>query len=408
MDSIDERLRKAGKDWREAHVRPIPMADPLSGEPRTNRVRSAPRLTTAFPGLFAAVVILGAIALTARSLEPSAPRKTNDAAAIRAASSSVDSETVQAALPGEVYSLLFDPIRNRIWFAALNISGPDFLIGLDASSGAEVERAELPDVENNGFTSKIELGSDGSVLVSEPYALIKYEPGAGVVTTHDFAPDAEAPQSDTPGHLAGSWISSFARLDGQLVVGRNGVQHLTVLDSKLAELRRISLPDGLAGPSDMASEGTQLFMTSSYGSSDANVWVMDSDERVSMAGLEARDLDTAFGRTLAVGTEGLAVDLKTHDGALPGVTGSTGDLASAAPDGNVVAYLGASNRLIRISAGKIVGELALAKQKITVINPRGQPVDTFVKTSVAAIAADANGGCWYVDSTSRKLQRVAL
>jgi hypothetical protein len=410
MDPIDDRLRHAGEAWRRDNA-PLFLADPTRASLRV-------RGTTRVGARASRLVVAGAVLLAAVAVGPRLLRQASPAApaagpgSVATSPSEIPSVTaaaaVRLALPGEVYSMAFDQARNRVWFAAFNISEPDHLLAVDAATGKVVEDVSLPDVENNGFTSDIKIASDGSVWLTEPYALVKYDVVAGRVSSAALTQDPSAPTADTPEALAGSWASSFAFLSGRVVLARNGVSYLTTFDWNLTELQRLPLPRGPQGAAHMASDGKSVYLTGSYASPTDDIWVLDSLGQVSLTAIKGRRLAEAFNRVLAAGASDLAVDVATGNQILPGTGGSANDLASADASGGAVAYDAKANQLVRVRNEAVVGRYSLGTQPITVTNPFGQPIKTFTKSKISAVAADADGSVWYVDATARELVRVSL
>jgi hypothetical protein len=210
------------------------------------RVRKG-RITLFVPSAIALTLIAGCSA---------APTSTTSTPAVLQAS-------VSLTLPTNVYDLAYNPLTSTIWYATMSLAGPANLVEADAGTGNVKAQFPIPQAASNGLQSEIRIAPDGSVWVSEPYALVRVDPASGVVDSLSLSnSDPGVPASATdPGSLRpGSWITSLSVTSNSVLVGRNNVPFLQQWSLGLQPLGNVALPSGDSGPTDITTDSSGLVM----------------------------------------------------------------------------------------------------------------------------------------------------
>ena len=331
---------------------------------------------------------------------------------------SAGSQTTPAASPlsetelsGVVYDLVYDEARDVIWWAILRYSGPDELVEFDPVARTVVRSWALPEVEYNGFTTRLAI-RQGQVWVSEPYRLVRLDPDTGKLDQIEFEalPNPTADPSADSAPLTGTWVSSFAFWDDAIWVARNNLSYVTRVDPvTMQATEELPIPNKAAGSEDMIALDGSLYLSASF-SSVAGVWVIDASGGAVALPVSARRF-TASGTAIA-GYGGNSFLIESGSGVLADVVpepGSPTDRFAAIPDSaDLVAYSDTRNAIVRLSNGRVITSIGLARASVTKVNPLGQPISTFVKSSVTDVVVDVRGTVWYVNESTRTLVGTRL
>jgi hypothetical protein len=183
--------------------------------------------------------------------------------------------TTSVSLPGNVYSLSSDPDRNSIWYAVMAGAGRPMPYEADAKTGVLKDSVELPAaVGDGGLSDDVRVGPDGSVWVSESYAIVKVDPTTGQVTSIPLAQhvDGELATANSTTN-PGTWTTSMTVTSDSVVVARNNVPFLQQWSFDLTPVATIPLPNGGSGPNDMrpTTTGLDLVYSQHDGVGNANI-----------------------------------------------------------------------------------------------------------------------------------------
>jgi hypothetical protein len=324
------------------------------------------------------------------SVGPSSVALPTDGAPTQRAIAEVD-------LKSTAYDLLYEPSRDRIWVALFNPGGTDVLREVDALSGAVISETQLPDVDYNGFLSRIKLGPDGSIWVSEPYRLVRVLPGAKIETIELPLEGGDAAnQLGASDPTAGTWISGFGFRGNQVIVGRVNEARLMVYDDQLNQDAPIELPHEAIGPTDIAGVGAEAFMAGTY-AAPGHVWKIDSDGMVDSVRASADRFEAVGNQLVGSGGEHGAEYVPSGSAVLTGLPASQDVRVAQDPrSGGLIIYVPAMNALLRVVGGKQISSFSLPTEKGTITNPLGVPLPVTVRQHVADLIVDIRGHVWYL------------
>jgi hypothetical protein len=242
-------------------------------------------------------------------------------------------------LGSQVYDLAYDPSTDQLWMAIMRPGGTDELVAFDALAHQVALRIALPDTDYNGFLSQIEVGPDGAVWVTEPYALVRYAPGAGITSLEFdvYAPDADGSADDPGDPLFGTWISGLGVDGTTAIIGRVHVPYLSVVDAEMNIVERIDLPAAADGTTDIARLDESLFVAIGL-RSQATIWSIERGGAASTGLSGARFARHDEAGVLAYGGPGPAAWLGSGDSVEPTVPSTVLTRAAIAPDGSIVVF----------------------------------------------------------------------
>ncbi len=314
-------------------------------------------------------------------------------------------------LAGEAYDLEYDPVRGKLWLAIMRATGPDDLVSVDVETLGQ-EAWALPDADYGGFLSRVKIGADGAVWVTQPYRLMRFDPGSSSLAerTFDlFVPDALAGALDPGAPLPGTWISAITPDAGAILVARNNVPYLVRLNDLLVEVERIPVPDSYAGAQDLAVAGPDRIWVLSGPTAPPSVALLRLDGEV-LAEVEGGGtrLASAEGRTIALGVGGGSVQLNPDGSFSTGPGLGRSDPSRAAGLGSRTVIYDAGAGTITLFEGSIViGQLVLGERMIEVPNPAGGTTIGRIRPAVNDVALDGKGRVWYLDGRAHMLVRLA-
>jgi hypothetical protein len=421
---------------------------PLVAAPRavtSARVGSRARQTTSLVSLAALVVILilGSAAVLSRAgnSSPSAPPKTAESrvaadptnapsaaspARPGATASFLDgtsgpagqSPVVSAAtpvqlvevdhlsLPGPVYDLAYDQPRNALWFAFMRSGSAAALFRYDIATRT-LSSTALPPTTHNGFLERVVVAPDGSIWVTEEYSVVRLDPDTSKTESLTFSqgdvdatPTALSPSDGSPG----TWPAAITfDSTGAAVISRHNVTSLIRVAAGLTQAGRIRLPNGMAGPGDLAVSGG-LFYAVPYVAAGATEIFSSDGTSVATASVGAIRLTVSDGVVISVGPSGVAELSATGSitQLLP-APGDVGDLIAPSTNG-VFAYSAGLATLDDVSLESgIVAVHAFSVQTVKVAGPGGSPLLSYATDEITALASNGDKSVWYVDSTNSTL-----
>jgi len=230
----------------------------------------------------------------------------------------------------------------------------------DPGSG-ETTRWKLPETTYQGVFAQVIVDDSGAVWVNDDgYRVVRFDPETQTMTSYLFA--LKVPGVDTRND--GTWVSAIAADGDGVLVARNLVSFLVRLGPSLAITKTIELPTGIAGPTGLAIAGGHVFISGEV--PDAAV------VRLSLDGnLEAR-FSVSAGRLSPMGDGVIATDLSGTD--------RTGQVLAA--DGSVIRT--------------VSPPFTFPPIHITVTNPLGEEVPTFMKVGPSGLVDDGHGTSWYL------------
>jgi hypothetical protein len=314
---------------------------------------------------------------------------------------------VRIPLGGEAYDLAVSSDGNHLWAAILRKNEPDELIAIDPASRTTTARA-LPDSDYGGFVSRVVVAEDGSVWVSQPYRLVRFDPVTGTSFLIEFDLDADGAVTDAldPANpLPGTWVSAIATRGPWIAVARNNVALLTVLDMKLVELDPIPVPSPYAGSQDLAWASDRLLWAISGPTYDRSVALIDTTGRITeeLAGGGTR-LEQARDGVLALGLSNGAAQLSTAAPAWLGTTSGASDESRIAALGTVVAiYDAVANTITKFDGDIPVGILQLEEATIELRPPNGgEPRASRIRPRINDLGVDRDGNVWYLDGNAHE------
>lgn len=374
--------------------------------PPTLRQRGRP-----FAGLVvtAALTVSAAIAVT----QAAPPLPAEPVTGVARATASVPGPAARSVvgLAGEAYDLEYDPARGRLWLAIMRATGPDELVSVDVET-LEQAAWTLPDADYGGFLSRVKLGADGAVWVTQPYRLVRFDPASSSLAERTFdlvVPDA-LPNALDPGTLLpGTWISAIAPDADTVLVARNNVPYLVRVDDSLVEVERIPVPDPYAGAQDLVVAAPDRIWLLSGPTALASVALLRRSGAVvsAVAGGGTR-LASADGRTIALGVGGGSAQLNP-DGSLssgPGL-GSSDPSRAAVLGSRTVIYDAGTGVIALFHGPDEIGRLILDERRIELPNPAGGTTIGRIRPAVNDVALDGKGRVWYLDGRAHTLVRLA-
>lgn len=314
-------------------------------------------------------------------------------------------------LTGEAFDLEYDAVRRKLWLAILRASGPDELVSVDVETLKQTAWT-LPDADYGGFVSRVKVGPDGAVWVTQPYRLVRFDPESSSIVERPFdpvvpdaLPDALSPDSLLPG----TWISAIAPDAGTILVARNNVPYLVRLDDSLTEVERIPVPPPYAGGQDLAVAGPDRLWVLSAPTAPASVALLERSGRViaEIAGGGTR-LASADGRTVALGLADGSAQLNPDGSRSSGLGLGRSDPSRAAILGSrTVIYDAGAGAIVLFDGTTEIGRLTLDEEIIEVPNPAGGSTIGRIRTAVNDVALDGRGRVWYLDGRAHALVRLA-
>jgi streptogramin lyase len=314
------------------------------------------------------------------------------------------------ALPGEAYDLAVDGTGDRLWLAVMRRDGQDELVSVNTESG-RLESWLLPDSAYGGYVSRVRVAADGSVWISQPYRLVRFDPSTNRMSSIDFALDAEGAFADAldPGNpLPGTWISAIGARGSQMIVARNNVPFLDVYGADMGLRERIPVPDELAGAQDIATgAGGAIWAISGPTAQRAIVQIDRGGHVVRYETGGGARLETDGSDALTTGvTEGLT-RLRADSSVPIGIESGRSDDSRFAVSGSTIdIYDAASGTITRFVGSDAVGSLDLGSQAIEVLTPNGGFVQGYIRPRVNDLALDGRGRLWYLDGNAESVVRV--
>ncbi len=393
------RLRPASEKVRTPR-RPVAVS-PLQRRVLRSRLRVAPAFTVAVLVLMVALVAGGAVRQRLQSSAGTVAASSSSMVAASSGATSQMKETARVPLAGPVYDLTFDVARDSLWFALMS---PDqaSLNWYDIGTG-QLSQWPLPPTSHNGFLERVAIGPDGSVWVTEDYAVVRLDPSRSSMATHVFAqadPDATATALTESDPSPGTWPAGITfDSAGNALVIRHNVRSLVRLDSRLDVLGRVLLPGGLTNPGDLVDVNGVIYVAPYAGQGDT---IMLSESGVLKGAVAAGTARLAAAGTEVLSTGPGGVTRLRADGSKAAARaggGSMNDRAATA-SGAAIVYLDGQGVIEAISSdGSIQAAVTLVGVPSQVVNPMGSLVDAFDRDVVSAIVSDLAGSIWYVDTT---------
>jgi streptogramin lyase len=356
-------------------------------------------------GLAAALAVVAIVAgtLVLRSAGPGGPTDL----------SPIDTFTTQTrvALPGNVFDLAYDPVRNSLWFECLDTA--DALYRYDIATGTLTHWALPRAINDIGYTDRVAVAPDGSVWLTENYSVIRVDPTANTVQVHSFAladPDATSNALDPNNPSAGTWPSAIAfDSQGMAIVARHNVKSLVRLDASMSILGRIPLPAGFDDPGDLVDVQGVIYAAPDEGYdpgvvfSEKGVLIGKTSQGVNRFGVSGTEI-------ASIGPSGLSrVGADASMSLLLASQGGTPDDRLALTDDGAAIYGWGPGAIEWVSpAGDVLARFSLPTYSVQNGVPGGTPVTEMGQNGVSALAADKSGSVWYVDGTARQLVHMTL
>jgi hypothetical protein len=314
-------------------------------------------------------------------------------------------------LAGDAYDLEYDRVRGKLWLAIMRATGPDELVAVDVET-LEQAAWTLPDADYGGFVSRVKIGADGVVWVTQPYRLVRFDPASSSLVERAFdlvVPDALPNALDPAAPLPGTWISAIAPDADTIVVARNNVPYLVRLDDSLAEVERIPVPDPYAGAQDLVVAATdRIWLLSGPTVPAAVVLLGRNGEVVSEVAGGGTRLASADGRTLALGVGGGSAQLNPDGSFSSGPALGRSDPSRAAVLGSrTLIYDAGIGAIVLFDGPTEIGRLSLDERLVEVPNPAGGTTIGRIRPAVNDVALDGKGRVWYLDGLAQTLVRLA-
>ena len=247
--------------------------------------------------------------------------------------------------------------------------------------------------------------------VSLPYAVVRVDPDTGRTLTVPFDlldADALPGAVDEADPLPGTWVSGIAAAGSNLIVARNHVAHLEVIDATGKRLAAIPIAPESAGASDLVITDSAILLAAGYAGGSASVFDRTSGTTSALPAAPGR-LDARDGSVLAFAAADRRVEKGTTDklSATSDIKGVALDVAALGPSGRVVGYDARSRAFVELAGGTIVRQFNLPRQSATVLNPLGQAVDATIASQVDDMAIFDDGSVWFVDASAGALVKVS-
>ncbi len=315
-------------------------------------------------------------------------------------------------LPGDVFDLAYDPVRNSLWFA--NIDTNAALYRYDIATGALTSWPLPTTVGEYGYGGRVAVAPDGSVWISEEYRVTRVDPTSNAVRTHTFPQadtDATPNALDPNNPLAGTWPTAIAfDSQGMALIARLNVKSLTRMDASLSILDRIPLPAGLTGPGDLVDSNGVIY-AAPYEGFGQGVLFSEKGVLIGKTPKSVARLSVSGTEVATIGEPGLS-----RVGADASMTqwravqaGNPANDRMALADGGAAVYEYGFGCVEWISpSGDVLARFLLARWSIQHGVPGGTPLTEFGMDQVSALAADKAGSIWYVDRTARQLVHVTM
>jgi streptogramin lyase len=307
------------------------------------------------------------------------------------------------------YALAYDAKRDSLWLSTFSMAGPDYLVRVDPVS-MSVERFPLPDVQYNGFVSQLKLASDEAIWVTEPYAIVRFDPTtrkSDIFSLTEDVVDALPGALDAGNPLPGTWVSAIAPYGDGALVARNNVATLSMLSATGTTEKRIAVPLDYAGAQDIAVTADGSIYVTTGPTKTGNVAELDPTGNVRVEfDTPATRIWTVGDHVLASGTSTGAADLSASGVTAIGSGISSNDSVLGYGSGAVVIYDHAKGTFLRYLDGALTWQLTFPEAKGQLSGPNGNIVDVHSFPRVNAISVDGHGVLWYLDGNSNKL--VAL
>ncbi len=169
-------------------------------------------------------------------------------------------------LDAATWSLAWDPGRHVLWYVTLAGSASrlhrlDPATGVSASwrlpAGLGLEKST-----DTGFVEQVAVDTDGGVwFEANGYILYRFDPATATFLRTKL-------QLKEPGvhwQDGGTWVSAILPYGNGVLVARNRVPWLTRYDIRMRVVGTIPLPNGYAGPQELARAGSRLVIAGQSG-----------------------------------------------------------------------------------------------------------------------------------------------
>jgi streptogramin lyase len=331
----------------------------------------------------------------------------------QSASAATNADSVLAVKVDEdTYDLTYDAERGLVWFAVMQISGPDWLYAVAADG--ESSRWSLPDSTHNGYLSHIIVDDEGAIWITQEYVLTRFDPTSETMRSVELpleSPfelvDALDPNNPAPG----TWISAVAPVPGGVVLARNNVAAILGYDRKLQPTRQVAIPQEYAGARDIIPDPVGLVVLGGQ-TQLGRVAVISENGKVLRSGTissgipESR-LVPAGNNILVTGAPPSFISANdlgpTPAGACTASAHAT--VATAGAGGIVACYDSTTGSLLRG-----VGEAAVAitqlpvEQSEVVRPPPAGPVTVRTAPTITDMTVDVQGRVWFFVQNDHELR----
>ena len=299
--------------------------------------------------------------------------------------------------------------------AVFDTAGPDTLERVTPNG---VETWPLPDTDYNGYIGQVKIAPDGGVWVTEPYALVRFDPTAHAASVLPFDRDVtgafpDAWNPDSP--VIGTWISSVCfSSDGWMLVARTNVPFVSIVSAAGPTLGSIPVPAEYAGALDLAeAPDGSVYVAGGYATSDAPVARVSKTGAVvgTLAGPASRFSPGSDGLLISgSGSTGVWVDPSNGDEAAlaSGLSTNPDSLAVPDPRGGAIAYDASTGTISRLVNGEIVDLITMGKTRGFVTTPLGGSVAVTGSARVTDLATASDGTTYFLDGNSQRLLAVKL
>jgi len=211
-----------------------------------------------------------------------------------AISTTIDTQpAVSRTLPGRAYDLAYDPDRNAIWYAVMELSIPPTFplprqssnetlgpesppVGLDtnlfeasASTGEIITAFSIPNPDRDkGLNDVVGIAPDHSVWVTESYNLYRIDPSTSAVQTIPLPKDVSGSVNTS---IQGTFVTAMTFTNTSVLVARNNVPFLQQWSLDLQPLASVDLPAGDYGANFLTTTGSGIQMMTNSGSDASSV-----------------------------------------------------------------------------------------------------------------------------------------
>jgi hypothetical protein len=312
----------------------------------------------------------------------------------------------------DTYDLTYDAERDLVWFAVMQISGPDWLYAV--APDGKSSRWSLPDSTHNGYLSRIIVDDEGAIWITQEYVLTRFDPTSETIRSVELpleSPFELADALDPNNPAPGTWISAIAPVPGGVIVARNNVAAILGYDRKLQPTTQAAIPEEYAGARDIIPDPAGLVVLGGQTQLGRIAVISESGKVLRSgtipSGIPESRLARAGNDILVTGAPPSFVSSNDLRPTPAGVCAASphATVATAGAAGIVACYDSTTGSLVRgVGAAAVAITQLPVRQSEVVRPPPASPVTVRTAPTITDMTVDTQGRVWFFVQNDHELR----